>query len=374
MHMTQGLKVKLCQQGDIEKIVSKRDGETKVGQVIRLLDRAADKIPDALSQARKDGANYAIVMIPEDIGPRANSGRGGAQKAPATFLSYFLNMQANRYFDYSKAVLVGEIDVDDLMEKSNKADVKVLRDLCGQLDERVAPVIQSIVASGMEPVVIGGGNNNSLPVIQGVVEALRSFDGTIGMSVVNCDPHADFRRLEGRHSGNPFSYANDRGYLKRYCVFGMHENYNNEDMLDRLANNGFPTFSYEDFAVRGETTFPESVKKMCAYLADGAHPVGCELDVDGIINMPASARTPFGISQEEAAMFVHAVATSVDSYYLHLSEAAPEWSSDEGDKQTGKGLALLVVTYLKAREQYRRKHNDQVGIQKLMNSTKVSSR
>lgn len=374
--MTQDLKVKVCGQSDIDKFLSKRDGETKVGQVVHLLDQALSKknIEDALSDVSKKGASYAIVMIPEDIGPRANLGRGGAHKAPMTFMSYFLNMQANQYFDYKKAVLVGEIEVEDLMEKSSKADTKTLRELCVQLDERVAPVVQAIVKSGMEPIVIGGGNNNSLPVIQGVVEALRTVDSTIGMAVVNCDPHADFRRLEGRHSGNPFSYANDRGYLKRYCVFGMHENYNNEDMLDRLAKNHFPTFSYEDFAVRGECSFTESVKRMCAYLADGGHPVGCELDVDGIINMPASARTPFGISQEQAAAFIHQVASRLDSYYLHLSEAAPEWSSDEGDKQTGKGLALLVVTYLKAREEYRKEHSDQVGVQQLLKAQKVSSR
>jgi hypothetical protein len=121
---------------------------------------------------------------------------------------------------------------------------------------------------------------------------------------------------------------------------------------ERLAKNGFPTFSYEDFAIRHQVSYADTLSKVCHYLSEGGYPVGCELDVDGIRNMPASARTPFGLSQEQAAEFINAVASRLDSFYLHLSEAAPEWSVDEGDKQAGKGLALFVVTYLKARDQF----------------------
>lgn len=368
------LRVKIYQRDDLDKHLSKREGETKLGQAIRLLESSdVEIIPATLSKAFKSGARYAIVMIPEDIGPRANCGRGGAQKASQSFLSYFLNMQANRFFDYSQVVMIGEVDVDDLMANSQAQPVESLRELCARLDERVAPLIRRIVLSGLEPIVIGGGNNNSLPVIQGVVEALRTFDSSCGLAVVNCDPHADFRRLEGRHSGNPFSYAHDRGYLKRYCIFGLHENYNNEDMLERLAKYGYPTFSYEDFAIRHQLSFEDALVKVCDYLSRGGHPVGCELDVDGVRNMPASARTPFGLSQEQAAQFIHTIASRLDSLYLHLSEAAPEWSVDEGDKQAGKGLALMVVTYLKARDQFRKGRGDLVGIPRFL-QTQVATR
>ena len=55
---------------------------------------------------------------------------------------------------------------------------------------------------GISAIVLGGGNNNSLPVLRPVRAATSK-----PVAAVNCDPHADFRRAEGRHSGNPFRYA-----------------------------------------------------------------------------------------------------------------------------------------------------------------------
>jgi formiminoglutamase len=39
--------------------------------------------------------------------------------------------------------------------------------------------------------------------------------------------------LESRgHSGNGFSYAYEEGFLKKYFVFGLHENYTSKSVLD----------------------------------------------------------------------------------------------------------------------------------------------
>ncbi len=114
-----------------------------------------------------------------------------------------------------KSDLVGEIAVDDLMKKSKEEkDCENLRNLCSQLDERVAAVVNKIAAAGLEIIVIGGGNNNSFPIIKGVFETSKAKDKNFSLAVANCDSHADFRPLEGRHSGNPFSYAYEHGYLK----------------------------------------------------------------------------------------------------------------------------------------------------------------
>jgi formiminoglutamase len=44
------------------------------------------------------------------------------------------------------------------------------------------------------------------------------------VNAINFDAHSD-RILEGRHSGNGFSYAYEEGFLKKYFIFGLHENY-----------------------------------------------------------------------------------------------------------------------------------------------------
>jgi arginase family enzyme len=354
------LRVNIYQRSDIDKHTVLRDGETKVGQTIKLLQNSStSSLGENLLIAQDTGARYAIILVAEDIGPRANLGRAGAEEAPQAFLSFFLNMQANQFFDCSRVLIVGEVDVADLMQKSRDKEgesIDYLRKLCAQLDERIAPIIREITAAGLEPIVIGGGNNNSFPTIQGVVQALRRADANAGsaLSVANCDPHADFRRLEGRHSGNPFSYAHEKGYLRRYYVFGLHEDYNSDEMLRRLDERGFVTFAYEDFAVRRSATFEDSLEKLLQNLTADGLPVGCELDLDSIENMPSSAETPFGISNAQAAHFIHSVASRTNTAYLHISEGAPKLSHGDGFRKVGKSLALQVMTYVKARELFRR--------------------
>lgn len=62
--------------------------------------------------------------------------------------------------------------------------------------------MSEIVSAGVVPIVIGGGHNNSYGMLRGSSKGLNSQ-----VNAINIDPHADFRELEGRHSGNGFSYA-----------------------------------------------------------------------------------------------------------------------------------------------------------------------
>jgi len=349
------LDIDIFDQAKLATYVSKRPGETKAGQSLKLLASTDPKrFAQSLGELQKSGVRYAIILIPEDIGPRANLGRGGADGAPEAFLNYFLNVQANRFFEYDKLCLIGNVALADLMKEASElkaTQIDELRKLCAQVDERVAPVICAIAKAGLEPIVIGGGNNNSFPTLKGLADAFNEQRSGTSFSVVNCDPHADFRILEGRHSGNPFTYAHEAGLLKKYCVIGLHENYNSEDMITRLDEAGFRYFHYEDFAVRQESAFEEEVMAAIDYLSDGDF-IGCELDMDGIADVPSSAMTPFGISPEQAAYYIHAVAASLNVRYLHLSEGAPKLVADEGSRRVGKILTLMVVTYLKAREDH----------------------
>lgn len=355
--MTSELQVKIYDRADLGRYVNVREREIKIGQAMKLLESTeVSSFADSLSHARKSGVRYAVLLIPEDIGSRANCGLPGAELAPQSFLKYFLNMQSNHFLDCAKITIVGEVIVDDLMNKSKmkeREDLAGLRELCAQVDIRVAPVIREIALAGLEPIVIGGANNNSYPTIEGVVQALRAKEPDSCLSVVNCDPHADFRPLEGRHSGNPFSYASDSGYLENYCVFGLHESYNSQESMVSLEKNKFKAIVYEDFAIRQKKTFEEALREAHEYAVLERMPVGCEVDLDSIKDMPSSARTPFGLSEEQAAHFVYSIASQTNCRYLHLSEGAPSLSADDGMRQVGKCLSLLVATYIKAREEFK---------------------
>ena len=115
--------------------------------------------------------------------------------------------------------------------------------------------LEPVFTLGLTAIVLGGGNNNSLPVLRAVRAATSR-----PTAAVNCDPHADFRRAEGRHSGNPFRYAKQEGALERYAVFGLHEGYDSEDMLEEMESYHFMFASYESMFVRKSHTIDNQVQ------------------------------------------------------------------------------------------------------------------
>ena len=64
------------------------------------------------------------------------------------------------------------------------------------------------------------------------------------------------------------------------------------------------------------------------YLLEGNSDVhyGCEVDLDSIVDFPSSAKTPVGISPEQASHFVQQISSRLRQLYLHLSEGAPRWA------------------------------------------------
>ena len=328
---------------EIKAKTSVRPGEKKAGEV---LIENADKNPAALKAA---GVSHAIILIPEDIGPRANLGRAGAALAPDAFLSYFLNVQVNRYLDFSRVAIAGKVACDDLQKESKDSSLDELRDLCAKLDDRVESAVSEIVEAGLKPIALGGGNNNSLPTIKGVCAAAGINNG---INCVNCDPHADYRSLEGRHSGNPFSYAKKENLLASYLVFCLHESYNSEEMLSRLESDGFGSISFDALNREGGDSFERALINCKDYIKTKypEAPLGLELDLDSIKNMPTSALTPVGLTEEEALRYIHFMTENFDTLYLHLSEGAPSCTADDGTRIVGKFLTAAVVTYLKSEQ------------------------
>ena len=337
---------------ELRSRVSIRPGEVKLGE--RLLQLGTDVGREGWERARREGARYAVLGIPEDLGPRANLGRPGAEGAWEAFLAFFLNQQAHGGFP-EHLLLAGKVQVQDLQEASRglgstPADLARLRDLCAVLDQRVAPVIEEVVAAGLIPIVIGGGHNNALPILRGTMDGLlrRGTPPASGLAVVNCDPHADFRLLEGRHSGNPFTYARESGLLASYFVLGLHEGYTSEEMLQRQREAGGDYVTWESLFARRELGFAKALERASDHARASGAPVGLELDLDAVAGMPSSAQAPNGLTCEEAAWFVHHLASRLPVAWLHLPEAAPSLGGEGGSRLVGKTLALLVSTFVKA--------------------------
>jgi formiminoglutamase len=328
---------------DVLSLTRIRGGEKKLGEVVQSSGH------DWKETLHKSPAHFVVVGIPEDVGVRGNHGRPGAHSAFRPALDSFLNQQQNVFLDGSLIMVLGEVFVDDVIKRSEgldshkEDDVRKLRELVSVLDTRVAEVIGAIVTAGKVPLIIGGGHNNAFGNIVGSSNALKK-----PINVINCDPHLDFRQLEGRHSGNGFSYAFEGGQLKKYTVFGMHEQYNNSHAVKEFLKHPARLHyeSFEGIFIRENITFDNALKN-CVGFVNGA-PCGVEMDLDAISNVPSSARTSSGITALQARQYVHQCASGLDCVYLHIAEAAPVLSHIRADIKTGKLIAYLMTDFVKA--------------------------
>ena len=246
--------VKPYRREDVLKLTRKRSGEEKIGEFVETVSS------DWKVDLKNSSSRFVLLGIPEDIGVRANYGRAGASTAFKPALESFLNQQNNSFLNAASVFVLGEIKVDDLMEKASHLDIKTksdmaeLRNLVTVLDERVGEVVECIIRLKKIPIIIGGGHNNAFGNIKGTSQAAGEK-----IHVINCDPHLDFRPLEGRHSGNGFSYAFEQGFLDKYAVLAMHEQYNNKGSVDQFKENPSRLFytTYESVFVREEIDFKD---------------------------------------------------------------------------------------------------------------------
>lgn len=332
---------------DASALISLRQGETKLGERVTFLEghpTDANTLTQSLLKAKQQGVRFALIGVTEDIGPRANLGRGGAQSGFSAALSQWLNLQSNRFLNGSECIVLGSISPDKSVTSNETFE---LRQATSDLDNEVIYWLSAVFEAGIEPIVIGGGHNNAF----GLLTAAKTvFEKP--MAAVNLDPHSDFRPKEGRHSGNGFSYAAANGALDHYHILGLHELKNSEQTLEQLSLFGASWHSFQQIWVRREISLTDALKQIAKDLKNTNLPVGLELDVDAIAQMPSSASTFAGISLIDACQYVHHISRTTPTAYLHLAEAAPEChaaSMQAGMRDTGQALSELIYAYIQGR-------------------------
>lgn len=325
-----------------------RHGESKIGEHIAYFNGDM-AVAEQLRRWRLQGLRYVLIGIPEDIGPRANCGRGGADLGWSALMQSLLNLQWHPQASINKVGLLGQIELSDLLAQAivldaNKPQQLVeLRQLVEQIDQRVQPALTAIFAAGLIPIVVGGGHNNALPI-------LRAYHQAKGQqaTVINLDPHADTRPLEGRHSGNPFSYALHESLLGRYAVVGLNRYRNSQQTLAVFEQENCQAFDCSLSLTDGAVS--EAIADALAWLNPNQE-LGVELDLDAIAMMPSSAMSPWGLSLGQAQHYLDAVTQHSQLAWLHLAEGAPDCHSGDkasGMRQVGDALAALLLTALAA--------------------------
>lgn len=327
-----------------------RKYETKLGEII-----LCDSQNDFEKAIAETAAKYIVFGIPEDIGVKANLGKGGADSAWFPFLHSFLNIQSNDFFSGENIFLAGNFDFSDAESLINvnaptdEEKITAYRSLVSKIDEAVEEVVKIITQNQKIPIIIGGGHNNAYPAIKGAAKGLYKAE-LLPLAQINCinlDAHTDYRPIEGRHSGNAFRYADEDGYLNKYCVVGVHENYLQQNVWIDIVNNPFIDFiSYEDIFIHEKRTLSQAFHHATDFTSDNF--TGIELDLDSIENLLSSASTPCGINSLHARQYVNFCAIDSKVAYLHICEGATRLDNGETSFSTGKLISYLVSDFVKA--------------------------
>lgn len=342
---------KFYNKQDILYLTRLRRFETKLGERMQVLT-GIDQFEEKLSSSP---ARFVLFGIPEDIGVKANYGKGGTDSAWLPFLTALLNTQSNDFFTGEELMVLGHFDFGDLQylienhARGEEEKVEAYRHAVLQIDEEVEQLVKQITAAGKIPIAIGGGHNNAYPLIKGASKGLAKL-GRIPLAqinAINLDAHTDFRPSEGRHSGNGFRYAEEDGYLQKYCVIGVQENYLQQNVWMDFVNNPFlDMITYEDIFVQEKRNFIQALAHAASFTDDQY--CGIELDLDVIENTLSSAETPSGISAVQSRQYVNFMAQQSRPAYLHICEGAVQLSDGRKSDTTGKLISYLVSDFIKA--------------------------
>lgn len=326
--------------------------ETKLGEKLRTAEGAAPW-GDALAAS---SARYVLTGIPESIGVSANRGIPGTETAWASFVDAFVNVQSTDRFTGEEMILAGYFDFTEVQAviDSHSMGPEEKIDACRHavaniIDEEVEAFVKAVTTAGKIPILVGGGHNNAYPIIKGAAKGLHK-SGKLQraqLNAINLDAHADYRIMEGRHSGNGFRYALEEGYLGRYAVFGLHENYNPQSILDDLYSNVRIQYTFwEDIFLHERMNFTQAMAQAFNFTDDTY--VTIDLDLDAISGVLSSAMSPSGISVTHARQFMNFAGTNPQIAALHICEGAERLQNGLEDGQSGKLIAYLVTDFIKA--------------------------
>jgi formiminoglutamase len=324
--------LKIFTSEDIKKHTSPRVGEVKFGERITTIS--------SIEALKESTSKYSIFGIPEDIGVRANSGKGGTKDAFNLFLPAFLNIQVNQFNSPEDVILLGELNCKDWLLKASHIEnndpnlAAKLHDILIEIDAEVSHLVKTIVSSGKTPIIIGGGHNNAYGNIKGTSEALSN-----AINVLNIDAHTDLRKKNFRHSGNGFSTALQKGYLNFYHIFGLHKNYTPDYIFKEMSSSKFIDYTlFED--VLDNTKAVQSYKEALNQISKSSF--GLEIDCDAISGFPSSAQTPTGFSLETLRQCIVETTMFDTCRYLHICEAKPSEFYP-----TGKAISYMVSDFIR---------------------------
>jgi len=287
------------------------------------------------------GIQVALLGFPHDEGVRRNGGRVGAAKGPDAMRSLIgrTGTLSNREYDIDLLSLqiadAGDIDKDLPLEAAHD-----------QLRTRVA----DLVARGIIPFVIGGGNDQSFPNAKGLLHGLIDIGkAPEGVTVINIDAHLDVRPLTASnqaHSGSPFRqlcedeiFKSVGGNLIEFAAQGHQCSKEHWDYV--LSQPGGRVISLSQL----KSTKDSIPTQFAQLLQDSSDTIFVSFDIDSISGADCpgvSAPAVVGLTADEALQICFEAGKNPKVKLVDVSEFNPDIES----YRTGKLVCLMFYFFL----------------------------
>jgi len=324
--------------------------ETKLGERLQILENGLPSLADYPK------SQFVCFGIPECIGVLGDHGTKGAENTWFHFVNAFLNLQSSDSCTGSEIILAGYFDFNDIMQviEKNHMNTEERIDACRHavaniIDDEVEALTKAIIAAGKIPIAIGGGHNNSYPIIKSAAKTLYK-SGKTKRPMINCinlSSFGGYRIMEGRHNGNAIRYAMEEAYLHRYAVIGLQENINPQSMMDDLYSNvNIQYHTYEEVFVEERLNFIQSISQSFAFIDD--EPIAVDLDLDALDYSGSSVTQPGGISVDQARQFMRFSGNYSNICSLHICKGSLGQLHAES-QQLAKLIGFLITDFVKSR-------------------------
>lgn len=282
------------------------------------------------------GSQVVILGCPEDEGVKRNRGIPGARNAPLEIRKAFYQLSSNRSIQSQHLFDMGDVKIGKNLEKTHA---------------RLRQVVRTILEDRKMALVLGGGNDISYP------DCAALSDVNKEILVFNIDKHFDVRDLSPRNSGTAYRQLLEEGLIdpRTFYEMGSEAFANSPAYKEYLERMGAHIISLDELRSRGIRFVFDSILKKHTH--EG---IFWGFDMDAVRDADApgvSARYPTGLTAREIIQIAAIAGKAKTSSVMEFTEVNPDLDIDN---RTGKLTAILIHTFLTARDNKREeeKSND----------------
>ena len=322
------IKLSVFQEKDAESYRS-NTGEKKLVDEISFSN--SNNWKDELSTS---SAHFVLVGICEDIGVKA--GRKGSLGSRRTYfecLDYLLRSETIAEVDYSSVFLLGHLEMKahlieaDWLDSETEDGVKELGEIVKKIDCAVAELVELIVSFNKVPILIGGGQNSALGMLQGI--------GENEVTSICIDSRLDLNTSSVRNNENVYTNALNSKLVNKHFFIGV------EPLLiskkDRIK---LQEYQNVHVIVKEKIQELECLEKD---LESKNSFFSLDIDLNCISGFPSTQPDLLGMSFDELRKVVKSIVSKVNISAYHVSEGNAKNSPKGYEKMVSSSIFYLLT-------------------------------